>query len=225
MDEENKEKIKKIVIVSIILFVVLGILTLILKSNKESNKVLNIQDYIVEKETNYSNTKGLMPIINLKGKEIENINNEIMNKYYSVAYNEFDEFEYEYTIYKDILSILVTITYATDSEYGNIEYYTYNINIKKNKVLTNEELYKYLDIKKEQIKDKIDLKYQDFYKKDQLKADLSYKEYLKIINYKEENNRFVIKENSLYNYNVITLTQDLINYPGNINEIKLISLK
>lgn len=224
MDEENKKKLQIVVIIAIILFVIIGILTLILKSNKNEDKIFNAKDYIIEKETKYTE-KGLMPIINLKGEEIEKINSEIMTKYYSTVHNEYDEFKYEYEVYKNILSMLITVTYSSESEYGTIEYYAYNINLEKNKVLTNKELYEYLELDSNEIKNKIDLKYKDLYNNDELKNEISYEEYLEIINYKEENDKVVIKDKTLYKYNVLNLTQSLMTYSGNINEVKLIELK
>ena len=173
----------------------------------------------------YTDKKGKMPIINLKGEEVKTINSEIMTKYYSVVYNEYDEFIYEYTTYKDILSVFIVVTYANDSEYGKIEYYTYNINVKENKVLTNKELYEYLNIDYNEVKEIIDSKHKDFYNKDELKEIIDYGEYLETINYKEENDKVVIKDKTLYKYNTINPTQSLTTYPGNINEIKLIELK
>ena len=105
MDEETKKKIKIIAIIAAVLLIILIVLSLIFKSNKNEEKILNAKDYIMEKETAYTETKGKMPIINLKGEEVKQINSEIMNKYYSVVYNEYDEFKYEYTTYKDILSL------------------------------------------------------------------------------------------------------------------------
>ena len=225
MDEETKKKIKIIAIIAAVLLIILIVLSLIFKSNENEEKFINAKDYIMEKETAYTESKGKMPIINLKGEEVKKINSEIMNKYYSVVYNEYDEFNYEYTTYKDVLSLFIVVTYANDSEYGQIEYYTYNINVKENKVLTNKELYKYLNIDYNEIKEIIDLKHRDFYDNDELKDIIEYDEYLEKINYKEENDKLIIKDNALYKYNTINPTQSLTTYPGNINEIKLIDLK
>ena len=102
---------------------------------------------------------------------------------------------------------------------------TYNFNVKENKVLTTKELYEYLNIDYNEVKGIIDSKHKDFYNKDELKEIISYDEYLETINYKEENDKVVIKDKTLYKYNTINPTQSLTTYPGNINEIKLIELK
>ena len=225
MDDETKKKIKIIALVAVILLIILIVLSLIFQPDKSKEKFINAKDYVIEKETAYTDKKGKMPIINLKGEEVKTINSEIMTKYYSVVYNEYDEFIYEYTTYKDILSVFIVVTYANDSEYGKIEYYTYNINVKENKVLTNKELYEYLNIDYNEVKEIIDSKHKDFYNKDELKEIIDYDEYLETINYKEENDKVVIKDKTLYKYNTINPTQSLTTYPGNINEIKLIDLK
>ena len=225
MDDETKKKLKIIALVAVILLIILIVLSLIFKPDKSKEKFINAKDYVIEKETAYTDKKGKMPIINLKGEEVKTINSEIMTKYYSVVYNDYDEFTYEYTTYKDILSVFIVVTYANDSEYGKIEYYTYNFNVKENKVLTNKELYEYLNIDYNEVKKIIDSKHKDFYNKDELKEIISYDEYLETINYKEENDKVVIKDKTLYKYNTINPTQSLTTYPGNINEIKLIELK
>lgn len=225
MEEENKKKIKLFVIIAIVLILIIIILYLISKSNNKGDKVLIASDYIIERETTYSKNKGPLPIINLKGDEINEINNEIISKYYSVVPNKYDEFKYEYYTYKNILSILITVTYFDDSEYGAIEYYSYNIKIDENKPLSDKELYSYLKLDAKEINNTINKKLNFYYNQDFLKEDISYEEYKKIINYNESNNELVIKDNTLYCYNVLQVTQSLIEYKGNINEIKIKELK
>lgn len=141
MDKEEQKGTKKIIILLVVLITATIALFLLKNYMDKDNKILNAKDYIIEKETEYSKdeTKGLLPLINLKGNEIEKINNEILGLYYGIAYKEYDIFKYEYNLHDDILSLLITITIVDDSEYGKIEYHSYNINVKDNKVLNNNE--------------------------------------------------------------------------------------
>lgn len=224
MEQENKKKILIFVLVTVILLTITIVLSLTL-NNKNADKVLLAEDYIIKRETSYSKEKGLLPIINLKGDKISEINDEIISKYYSVVISEIDEFKYEYYIYKDILSILIMVTYFDDSEYGTIEYYSYNINIKENKPLSNKELYSYLNLSSKEVNTIINQKINTYYEKDLLKEDLSYEEYKELINYNDTNNRLFIKNGTLYCYNVLQVTQSLMEYQGNINEFKIKEFK
>ena len=150
---------------------------------------------------------------------------EIINNYFDVANNELDIYQYEYHMYKDILSLFITITKVDDSEYGDINYYSYNINTKTNKRLTTDELIDYLKIDEKDITSVINNRLQDYYINDSLNKEKSIEEYKNIINYKYENMSLIIKENNLYGYISLTTTQNLNSYTGNINEFKLYELK
>lgn len=219
--EQEINKNKKILIILLIIFTIITAILIILNDSKKESKALKEQDYIIEKETNYSKTKGLLPLINLKGKDIEKVNNEIINNYYKAAYKENDTFYYEYSIQKDILSILTIVTYTDDTEYGKIEYYAYNIDIKTNKLLKNEEVLKKFDLDIKKYETKINDRLKVYYGLDNLKEELNYKMYLERLNYDKKNNKVYIKDKNLYVYISISPTQSLTGYKGNINEIKL----
>ena len=227
MNEEEKKSLKVLIIILIICLSITMILVFLNNKNKKVEKAITGYEYIIEKETEYSKDeyKGKLPLINLKGDEIEKINEEIINNYFDVANNELDIYQYEYHMYKDILSLFITITKVDDSEYGNINYYSYNINTKTNKRLTKEELIKYLKINEKDITSVINNRLQDYYIKDSLNKEKSIEEYKNIINYKYENMSLIIKENNLYGYISLTTTQNLNSYTGNINEFKLYELK
>ena len=226
IEKENKKKIGIFIIIVVVLILITIVLSLILKDNKKADKTLAASDYIIERETSYSDIHGNIPIINLKGEEIDKINNEIISKYYSVAYNQNNYYDAEYYIYKDVLSLFITLTYEDNSEYGTIEYYSYNINLDDNKVLSNNELYKYLGLNKDDMNQVIDNKLNSYYSNDSLNQELSFEQYKDTINYKEENNKLVIRDDkTLYCYTSLGLTYDLISYQGNKNEIIMTELK
>lgn len=228
---EEAEKNKKLIKILIILIVVFSIVTIGLNTfNKknESNKALSNYDYIIERDTEYSSNeiKGKLPVINLKGEEIDKINNEIVKKYYSVAYTKNDIYTYEYTVYENILSLFIKITYVDDSsEYGILEYYSYNINLDNNKPLTNSELIKELSLNEKDINEEINSRIKKYYAIEEYNAEMSFDEYKTRINYSEKTNRYVIMGDVLYCYMGLRPTQSLLTYKGNTNEIELAKLK
>lgn len=226
MDNEEQSGKKKLIILLIVLIAITIILVVLNKKMDTNNKVLGAQDYVIEKETEYSKdeSKGPLPVINLKGKEVEKINNEILGIYYSVAYKEYDVFKYEYNIEKDILSLLITVTLVDDTEYGTIKYYSYNINVKENKSLSNQEVVKTLKLDSNIINEKLEFRIKKYYSLDVLNKTMSYDEYKELINYKKEDAKLYIKNKKLYAYITLGLTQGLLEYPGNINEILISEL-
>ena len=227
---EDKEKNKKLVRTLIILIVVFSAVTIglnVFNKKNATNKALANYEYIIEKDTEYSSNelKGKLPVINLKGEEIDKINNEILKKYYGVAYTKDDIYHYEYTVYENILSLFIQITYVDGSEYGTIEYYAYNINLDTNKPLTNSELVKELGLNESNIDDEINSRIKKYFAIDELNKELSLEQYKTRINYSEETNKYMIKDNVLYCYMSIRTTQSLVSYQGNLNKIELVNLK
>lgn len=224
-DIEKTKKQKKILIITLtVLALITIVLTIVSKSIGPNNKTLKGQDYIIEKETEYKD-KGLLPRINLNGKEIDEINATIIEKYYSIAHTEYDTFNYEYFVYKDILSLHIIVTYTDDSEYGNMENLTYNIDVENTKVLSNDEVIDKLGLKKENINKKIEDRLEKWYNSDSLKEQLSYEEYKKKLDFDKSKNSLFIRDNKLYYYIPIYVTQDLLSYEGNIYEVELEKLK
>ena len=226
MDNEEQSGKKKLIILLIVLIAVTIVLVVLNKKMDTNNKVLGAQDYVIEKETEYSKdeSKGPLPVINLKGKEIEKINNEILGIYYSIAYKEYDVFKYEFNLHNNILSLLITVTLVDDTESGTIKYYSYNINVKDNKRLSNKEVVKELKLDSNIIDEKLEFRIKKYYSLDVLNKTMSYEEYKELINYKKEEAKIYIKDKKLYAYIALGLTQGLLEYPGNINEILISEL-
>lgn len=221
--KKKTSKNNKKVNIFVIIILIVGIIMFVSLYNSQTDKVLKGEKYILEKSIDNSDVK--LPIVNLVGEDIDYVNREIINTYYSVLYNENDFFQYEVDIYDNILSLLITATYSDDSEYGIIKYYSYNIDVRTSKLLTDNELYNYLNINSKVVDTSINNKLKDYYNNDLLKNNTSYNEYLEIINYNKTNNKLFIKNNKLYCYNVINLTSSLLKYDGNINEFEIINLK
>ena len=88
---------KKSVIILIVVVIILSIGAIILSNVTKNNKTLTEYDYILEKETEFSDDEytGKLPIINLNSSDVQKINNIIMSKYYRCAYGS-DVFYYDY---------------------------------------------------------------------------------------------------------------------------------
>ena len=93
-----------------------------------------------------------IPKINLSGSEVADINNEIYDLYYGViekCVNEKEEFDrprtcvdlyYEWTVYEDILSLLIVGNWHPDST-GGYGYQVYNIDANSGALVSNEAIY------------------------------------------------------------------------------------
>lgn len=221
MDNEEQSGKKKLIILFVVLATITIILVVLNNQLDKNNKLLGAKDYIIEKETEYSKdeSKGLLPVINLKGKDVEKINNEILGIYYSIAYKEYDVFKYEYNLHDDILSLLITVTIVDDTEYGTIKYYSYNINVKDNKCLSNQDVVRELKLDSNILDEKLEFRIKKYYSLDSLNKTMSYEEYKELINYQKEDVKLYIKNKKLYAYITLGLTQGLLEYQGNINEI------
>ncbi len=214
---------KKNIIIILVVVIILSIGAIVLSNITKNNKTLSEYDYVLEKETEFSEDPytGKLPIINLNSSEVQKINNIIMNKYYRCAYGS-DVFYYDYYVYKDILSLFIRITHVDGTEYGDIEYLVYNINVKTGKELSNSEVLKYLNISENEVDNIITKRLNDYYDIDTMKGYLSFNDYILSIKYSKDNNKLVILDNNLYVYTTFKLTSSLVNdYAGNINEIEI----
>lgn len=214
---------KKNIIIILVVVIILSIGAIVLSNITKNNKTLSEYDYVLEKETEFSEDPytGKLPIINLNSSEVQKINNIIMNKYYRCAYGS-DVFYYDYYVYKDILSLFIRITHVDGTEYGDIEYLVYNINVKTEKELSNSEVLKYLNISENEVDNIITKRLNDYYDIDTMKGYLSFNDYILSIKYSKDNNKLVILDNNLYVYTTFKLTSSLVNdYAGNINEIEI----
>ena len=221
---EKEKNNKKILIFVIIIFIVLTIILLVINNNTSHEKALTNYEYIIEKETNYSDdeSKGNLPVINLKGKDIEKINDEIMKNYYDIGYLDDYNYQYEYSVYKDILSLRVDITNIDGSEYGTATIYTYNINVKDGTLLSDQELLDHFEITGNIIDKKVEERFKDFYQQDELKETTDYNDYFVSLGYDKTKNKLFIRDNTLYVHITFRgLTQSLLTYKGNIYEVKI----
>lgn len=221
---EKEKNNKKTLIIVLVVFVILTVVLLVLKNNASHEKALTNYEYIIEKETNYSDdeSKGNLPVVNLKGKDIEKINEEIMKNYYDVGYLDEYYYQYEYSVYEDILSLKIDITDIDGTEYGTSTIYVYNINTKDGTLLNNQDLLDHFEITGNIIDKKVEEKFKDFYQQDELKDTTDYNDYLVSLGYDKTKNKLFIRDNTLYvRITFKGLTQSLLNHKENIYEVKI----
>ena len=215
---------KKTLIIVLVVFVVLTIILLVLNNNTSHEKALTNYEYIIEKETSYSDdeSKGNLPVINLKGKDIEKINDEIMKNYYDIGYLDEYHYQYEYSVFEDILSLRIDITNIDGTEYGTTNIYTYNINVKDGKLLSDQEVLDHFEITGNIIDKKVEERFKDFYQQDELKDTTDYNDYFVSLGYDKTKNKLFIRDNTLYvRMTFKGLTKSLLTYKGNIYEVKI----
>lgn len=98
-----------------------------------------------------------VPTINLRGKKIKKINQEIKRLYERNEKYRFRNFYYSYDVTDNILSLVVLSNYLPDdAEQYIYQYNTYFINVKTSKVLTVDEILKKYNKTKVDISEQVD---------------------------------------------------------------------
>lgn len=137
--EYIKENKKRVLI--LIVFVILLIVISSLINNDDENKIYGSDEYVYTKES-YDHASGFvseLPYINIKSDEINEINIQLINKYYEII--TVDEQIMKYKFYKNdnVLSLLVSIYYQYAPDTSN-ETMFYNVDLESGKLLNNVEL-------------------------------------------------------------------------------------
>lgn len=202
---KKKKKNKKFSIVYICLIVIVFFIFVVCLSNYiSSNKKFNVSDLIVNKNYEVVYDMGSYPVINLNGEDINRINSELVD-FYSLNPNN-DTFEYDYSVSKDTLSVLVTRHIIVENkEY--LDYLSYNIDLVNMRELSYEEILEKFDVSTEDLSFFVKNKFLNYY------ADLIDEGYLEgnkcdfncflvKCNFQDldEGNTLYIKKNHLYLY-------------------------
>ncbi len=106
-----------------------------------------------------------IPAINLKGEKFETINTAIINNFSSVSeMTEFD-YDYEYSISKNILAL--KITYAYYENINSVEptryFETFNIDLRNGRILTDSEILDKYKLTDEQVNRYLESKFTNYY--------------------------------------------------------------
>ena len=146
---ENK---KTIIIIGIFL-VVLIILSIVVKLLGNTNQLL-ITAYVsrLEKEDitleindcdlDYVLKYNNIPYFNLNTEVFNELNEEIFETFLLRTCYQDGEINYEASLNDNILSVALSISYATDDDLAYLEYKTYNIDINENTRMNNQDILK-----------------------------------------------------------------------------------
>ena len=141
--EENK---KNIIILGILigLLIIFGII----------NKITDKKQYV---ETIKKSNNSKLAYINIENESIQELNSRLEEQYNEIVNLNNDSYmTYEYSKNGNILSLLITRNIKLNDEYIPDEIYsTYNIDLKTNKVLGNDDIYELYKIDKEDTESKI----------------------------------------------------------------------
>lgn len=213
----------------LLLLILLLIIILLFFNKKEENlKLFKQYDYVYSSSTNYSDNEFIseLPQININSISANEANKEILDNYYDIATMENSSYSYRYSVYNNILFMLIETNIYDDSQYGNINYKSYYVNIENGNVLSLDDVIKILGLTKNEIDNKISEKYREFYNNDSLRNGMTFEEYKKML-ILDDVYTLSVEDNVVYVYKKINYTHDIEDSDnfGNIYQIKIINLK
>lgn len=212
LEEQEKGKISKVLIILlcivVVLFIILKIIDLRNSSKYDDYKLDKSKDYVYTKNK-YSNNVEI-PYINIKGNRIEKINAEIIEstREYTTSKDSNKTVTYKYNQSKNILSVVLTFRDIDDKDSLVYSFKTYVFDLKDSrKLLSDEEIIKKFNTTYAFVNNKIGKAMQDKYKDEVKKGfldsnDCNYKCFLemrRITNYLDNVN-YYIEEGNLVVY-------------------------
>lgn len=164
--KKNTTKSKAIfLIVACILFLIVIILFQVYRNYTRNYNYLkkDKSEYLVY--TRYNQNKKEVPYININSAEVENINKEIVD--YCNQYVNIDNLRinYDYNINRNYLSVVIKVT-DNSKEVPEVIFKTYNFNLGKRSVITNEDLKEYFQVNDEIISASIHNRFVEMYREE-----------------------------------------------------------
>lgn len=155
-----------IILVSVFLIVTLIVYGIIKANNRNYNNLkIDKTKYIVyTKESNEASYYVQdIPYINIKGKSIEIINNDI-NTYLDNFKKDNIDIYYEYNINGKILSLILIVKDHSKIESATLTYFrSYNINIDTLELLSNKVVLNYFNLTEQDVSVKIENDLKEYY--------------------------------------------------------------
>ncbi|MBQ8471980.1 MAG: hypothetical protein IJ501_00585 [Bacilli bacterium] len=234
---ENK---KTILFISIFI-IILIILNIVVNLLGDTNKVL-VNSYITKLNSNDLNIDleceidkileyNNIPYFTLSNKVFDEINEEILEETLLRICYQDGYIDYETSLNNNILSLAINISHDTIDDLAYVEYKTYNINTNNNTRITNQDLLKIYNLTLNDVKNKVKgylTNYYNYEKKNNYINNITFNEYLKLIEYEEitlnNMNLYVDKKNDLYIFKDYILTEGMsidTNYPDLTIKFKL----
>ena len=232
---------KKLFIVLIIMIILIIVLYFITKDNNNNNNIL-VTNYVSNLETKDITMKidacdidnvlkeNNVPYFKLENQIYKDINQDILTNFFLRTCYQDGQIDYDVSINNDILSLILTISYEEADDASYYEYKTYNLNLKNNTKITNEELLNKYNINIDTVNNIFISKLTDYYnyEKNNSRSELSFNQFLQEIDYQkitlDNINLYIDKDNKLYFYKTYKVTQLMAfdeNYPEVITKFKL----
>ncbi len=202
--KNNENQIKIFIFIVAIFLLVLLIYGISLLSNRNNNVLLDSSKPIVYTTYKNSELNKDIPQVNIK-KISDDINNQIIeftNPYKDVETNAI---KYNYEVNGNVLSLIVIIeNYEIEGPADTI-FLSYNIDLKKLKVLSNEELLKLFNYDENTMLETINKNFNDYYQDEldkRIIKNMTYEEYLNIHEIYDLRNQmyYYVKEGKLNIY-------------------------
>lgn len=191
-----------VLVVTVVLIISLGL------NDTKKGKIYASDPFVYTKESfgAEENTKSKLPFINVKGSEIDSINDELFNMYYEINTIGKEFMTYEYYKSKNILSLIVTIRNIKDYDSYSSKKHFYNVDIKKGTVIEDNDLIGIFGLSSDDVDSLINNKLREYYdyeiKKSYVSSSCDFDCYLKFINGTNilDDYEYYVKNNHLYVY-------------------------
>ncbi|MBQ8193459.1 MAG: hypothetical protein IJZ46_05260 [Bacilli bacterium] len=112
----------------------------------------------------YEKDDYIVPAININDENINIINQEIVNKANTYLAKKGSSISYNYSISGEIISLAIQYVELDKFERPIVSFDTYNINVLKKHVLSDEEILSKLSVSEEEIYNIVSSKFREFYK-------------------------------------------------------------
>ncbi len=230
MLEYIKENKKNVLIVSVFILVVIVLTIVVNLLNKDTNQVLtnayvkNLTKNDLESITDCDLDEVLktskVPYFNISNTFYDNMNDEILYEFLLRACYQEGIVNYEDSINNDILSVAINISYESVNDLTYVEYKTYNIDIKNNKILDNATLLNKYKVTLEEASTIVTSKLMEYYNYEldhnYIEKNVSFNEYLKILEFEPLTNDnlklYIDKNNALWLYKEYSLSEAMMRY-------------
>ena len=167
----RKKNNNKIIMFSIIVFLIIAFLVWYAFSDKGSENFNNMKidssEYLVYtgNELDSGSYKQYIPFVNIKGEIGELINNNIV-EYVNSFTNDNTCITYEYDLSGNVLSILLKVEDHSIADRATLLYFrSYNINLKHKEILSNETLFSYFNVSQSMVLNNYNHQLEEYYKK------------------------------------------------------------
>lgn len=122
---------------------------------------LMFKSQVVTKETK---DKSNLPQINISGSDTKEINKILSDLYSDYTKDGKSKFDYTYTEYKNVLSVLIKIEdYLEETDEYVTKYLCYNIDKKTKKILSTEELIEKMNYDFDNVVEQVDEQLRSYY--------------------------------------------------------------